>query len=80
MVCIRIFITCILFSTNIISPDVSALCKQLSNEFEVIALAAIGLKVNIKHLIKQGKSVSLYGLFVGTLQVVAAIILIGILL
>ncbi len=74
------FITCILFSTNIISPDVSALCKQLSNEFEVIALAAIGLKVNIKHLIKQGKSVSLYGLFVGTLQVVAAIILIGILL
>ncbi len=74
------FITCILFSTNIISPDVSAFCKQLSNKFEVIALAAIGLKVNIKHLIKQGKAVSLYGLFVGTLQVVAAVILIGILL
>lgn len=74
------FITCILFSTNIISPDISAFCKQLSNKFEVIALAAIGLKVNIKHLIKQGKAVSLYGLFVGTLQVVAAIILIGILL
>lgn len=74
------FITCILFSTNIISPDVSAFCKQLSNKFEVIALAAIGLKVNIKHLIKQGKAVSLYGLFVGTLQVVAAIVLIGILL
>ncbi|MDK2587139.1 putative sulfate exporter family transporter [Romboutsia sedimentorum] len=74
------FITCILFSANIISPDISAFCKQLSNKFEVIALAAIGLKVNIKHLIKQGKAVSLYGLFVGTLQVVAAIILIGILL
>ncbi len=74
------FITCILFSTNIISPDVSAFCKQLSNKFEVIALAAIGLKVNIKHLIKQGKAVSLYGLFVGILQVVAAVILIGILL
>ena len=74
------FITCILFSTNIISPEVSAFCKQLSNKFEVIALAAIGLRVNIKDLIKQGKAVSLYGLFVGTLQVVTAIILIGILL
>lgn len=74
------FITCILFSINIISPDVSAFCKQLSNKFEVIALAAIGLKVNIKHLMKQGKAVSLYGLFVGSLQVVAATILIGILL
>jgi uncharacterized integral membrane protein (TIGR00698 family) len=74
------FITCILFSMNIISPEVSQICKVLSNKFEIIALAAIGLRVNIKDLIKQGKSVSLYGLFIGGLQVVTAIILIGILL
>ena len=74
------FVICILFSTNIISPEVSQICKVLSNKFEIIALAAIGLRVNIKDLIKQGKAVSLYGLFIGVLQVVTAIILIGILL
>lgn len=74
------FITCILFSMNIISPEVSQICKVLSNKFEIIALAAIGLRVNIKDLINQGKAVSLYGLFIGILQVVTAIILIGILL
>lgn len=74
------FITCALFSTNIISPEVSEMCKALSNKFEIIALAAIGLRVNIKDLIKQGKAVSLYGLFVGTLQVISAVILINILL
>lgn len=74
------FITCALFSTNIIPTEVSQMCKVLSNKFEIIALAAIGLRVNIKDLIKQGKIVSLYGLFVGLLQVVNAIILIEILL
>lgn len=77
---IGFFITCALFSLNIISNDVSILCKEISNKFEIIALAAIGLRVNVKDLIKQGKSVSLYGLFIGLLQIVSAIILIGILL
>lgn len=76
---IGFFITCALFSLNIISNDVSILCKEISNKFEIIALAAIGLRVNIKDLIKQGKSVSLYGLFVGLLQITSAIILISIL-
>ena len=56
------------------------ICKQLSNKFEIIALAAIGLRVNVRDLIKQGKAVSLYGLFIGSLQIITAIILIGILL
>lgn len=77
---IGFFITCALFSLNIISNDVSIICKEISNKFEIIALAAIGLKVNVKDLIRQGKSVSLYGLFVGSLQIVSATILIGILL
>lgn len=74
------FITCLLFSFNLISPSVSMICKQLSNKFEIIALAAIGLRVNVRDLIKQGKAVSLYGLFIGSLQIITAIILIGILL
>ena len=77
---IGFFITCALFSLNIISPRVSHLAKEVSSKLEIIALAAIGLRVNIKDLIKQGKAVSLYGLFVGILQVISAIILIGILL
>ena len=77
---IGFFITCALFSLNIISPQVSHLAKEVSSKLEIIALAAIGLRVNIKDLIKQGKAVSLYGLFVGILQVISAIILIGILL
>ena len=77
---IGFFITCALFSLNIINTDVSLLCKEISNKFEIIALAAIGLRVNVKDLIKQGKSVSLYGLFIALLQIVSAITLIGILL
>lgn len=77
---IGFFVTCALFSLNLITPEVSHLCKELSSKLEIIALAAIGLRVNFKDLIKQGKSVSLYGLFVGILQVVSAVVLIGILL
>ena len=54
--------------------------KAISNKLEIIALAAIGLRVNLRELIKQGKSVSLYALFVGLLQVVTAIALISIFL
>ncbi len=77
---IGFFITCALFSLNIITPEISSIFKNISNNFEIIALAAIGLKVNIKDLIKQGKAVSLYGLFVGILQIISAIILIKIFL
>lgn len=76
---IGFFITCALFTLNIISPEISDMCKAISNKLEIIALAAIGLRVNLKELIKQGKLVSLYALFVGLLQVIAAVALIAIL-
>ena len=75
---IGFFITCALFSMGIISPALSDVCKAVSNKLEIFALAAIGLKVNVKDLIKQGKAVSLYGLFVGLLQIISAVILISI--
>ena len=77
---IGFFIMCGLFSVNIISSDLSALCKEVSKVLEIIALAAIGLRVNIKELIKQGKNATLYAMFVGIVQIVSAVILIGILL
>lgn len=75
---IGFFITCALFSIGIISLALSDVCKAVSNKLEIFALAAIGLKVNVKDLIKQGKAVSLYGLFVGVLQIISAVILISI--
>lgn len=77
---IGFFITCALFTLNIIPMNLSLMCKALSNKFELIALAGIGLRVNLKDLIKQGKSVSLYGLFIGTVQIISAVVLISILL
>ncbi|MGL6105831.1 YeiH family protein [Romboutsia sp.] len=77
---IGFFIMCALFSMNIISVQVSEVCKAISNKLEIFALAAIGLRVNIKDLIQQGKAVSLYGLFVGIVQVVSAVALIAVLL
>ena len=73
---IGFFITCALFSLGIISDNISSLCKFTSNKLEIFALAAIGLKVDIKVLIKQGKKVSLYGLAIGLLQIISATILI----
>ena len=77
---IGFFIMCGLFSVNIISSDLSALCKEVSKVLEIIALAAIGLRVNIRELIKQGKNATLYAMFVGLVQIVSAVILISILL
>ena len=77
---IGFFITCTLFSMNLIPIELSHIAKELSSKLEIIALAAIGLRVNFKDLIKQGKAVSLYGLFIGVLQIITAIILISILL
>ena len=77
---IGFFITCALFSAHIISDDISVMCKEISNKFEIIALAAIGLRVNVKDLIKQGKAVSLYGLFIGLIQILTAILLLAVLL
>ncbi len=77
---IGFFITCILYTLHLLPNSISEIFKFLSNKFEIIALAAIGLKVNIKQLLQQGKAVSLYALFIGLLQLITAIILIGILL
>lgn len=77
---IGFFITCVLFSLNIIPLSLSKNFKILSNNLEIIALAAIGLRVNFKELKNHGKSVCLYGLFIGLVQISSAIILIGIFL
>lgn len=77
---IGFFIACALYSLGIITPNISYVCKEISNKLEIIALAGIGLRVGVRDLLKQGKAVSLYGLFIGLIQVLSAIVLIAVLI
>jgi len=75
---IGFFIFCILFSFGLIPGELSKTFKLISSKFEIVALAGIGMRVNISELIKQGPKASLYGLLVGLSQIIIAIILIKI--
>lgn len=77
---IGFFIMCALFTIGIISPYISKIFKTISNNFEIIALAGIGMRVKFKELIKQGIKSSLYGLLIAAVQIISALILIHILL
>lgn len=73
---IGFFILCILFSFGLIPPEISKTFKMISSKFEIVALAGIGMRVNISELVKQGPKASLYGLLVGLSQIVIAVVLI----
>lgn len=77
---IGFFIFSIINSTGFIPVIVSTTAKTVSSQFEIIALAAIGMRVKFKDLIKEGPKAMLYGCLTGTSQVIFAIILIAILL
>lgn len=77
---IGFFIFSIINSTGFIPAIVSTTAKTVSSQFEIIALAAIGMRVKFKDLIKEGPKAMLYGCLTGTSQVIFAIILIAILL
>ena len=70
------FIMCILFSLGLISENLSSIIKTISSRFEIIALAGIGMRVNIKTLIEQGIKASVYALLVAGVQIISAITLI----
>lgn len=76
---IGFFILCGLFSLGIIPTAVSKTFKMISAQFEIIALAGIGMRVKIGELIAQGPKASIYGLSVGLLQIVVALSLIKVL-
>lgn len=77
---IGFFIMCALLTCNIISPALSKILKLISNNFEIIALAGIGMRVKFKKLISQGIKASLYGLLIGAVQIISAFTLISIFL
>lgn len=73
-------ILCALNSLFNLPVIIGATAHTTSSWFEIIALAAIGLRLNLVNFLKAGKRLALYGLGVGTLQVVTALILINLLL
>lgn len=77
---IGFFILCIINSLGIIPVSIQKTFKLISNNFEIIALAAIGLKVKFSDLVKEGPKAMIYGLIVGVFQIIFAITLIKIFL
>ncbi|MEG2972163.1 MAG: putative sulfate exporter family transporter [Clostridium sp.] len=77
---IGFFVLCGVYTLGIIPNSLSATFKGISSTFEVIALAAIGMRVKIRDLINQGSKFSIYAGLIGLVQTVAAVILIFIIL
>lgn len=76
---IGFFITCALYSLNIIPHSLTEVLKEIDNFIEIIALAGIGMRVYFIDLLKQGLKTSLYCLFIALIQIISAILLIIIL-
>lgn len=72
------FIMCLLFTVGAFSSGISNTFKSISNTFEIIALAGIGMRVNFRELIKLGTKASIYALEVALIQIISAICLIRI--
>ena len=71
------FVVFFLIRSFIGVPDSALIAsKAISTQFEVAALAAIGMRVKFADIIKEGPKAMLYGLTVGAAQVVMAMVLI----
>lgn len=77
---IGFFIMCALFSIGAITPSISKILKTISNNFEIIALAGIGMRVKFKELIRQGIKASIYGISIAVVQIFSALTLISLFL
>lgn len=75
---IGFFIVCILNTFGMVPGIVGSTFKWISSNFEIIALAGIGMRVKIGDLVKEGPKAMLYGGLVGLCQIIFAISLISI--
>lgn len=75
---IGFFILSIVNSTGFVPAAVSQVAKTVSGQFEIIALAAIGMRVKFRDLVKEGPKAMLYGGMVGGVQIVFALLLIAV--
>lgn len=70
---IGFFIFSIISSFGIVPLPLVKAAKLVSGQFEIIALAAIGMRVKFQDLLNEGPKSMLYGGLVGTMQTVLAI-------
>ncbi|EHL0041040.1 putative sulfate exporter family transporter [Enterococcus faecalis] len=73
------FIACVFNSLIHFPVVISETAHFFSSWFEITALAAIGLRLDFKKFFQEGKRFLIYGLSVGTVQVVLAILLLALL-
>lgn len=73
---IGFFLFSIVNSLHAIPGAISSAAHAVSGEFEIIALAAIGMRVKFKTIISEGPKAMLYGGMVGVCQVLCAFTLI----
>jgi uncharacterized integral membrane protein (TIGR00698 family) len=76
---IGFFLCSVIFTTGVVPPLLSAGAKTVSGQFEIIALAAIGMRVKFRDLVREGPKALLYGGLVGACQIVCALGLIALL-
>lgn len=69
---IGFFIMATLHTMGIFPHWLSAGAKLISQQFEIIALGAIGMRVKFKDLVTEGPKAMIYGLGVGTCQIIFA--------
>ncbi len=74
------FIMCSLFTSGVFSLEASNTFKSISNNFEIIALAGIGIRVKFRELIQLGSKASIYAVEVALIQIISAVVLIKIFL
>lgn len=70
------FFMCILYSLGIIPMALAKVFKSVCNAFEIIALAGIGMRVDVRELVRQGPKVTMFGLSIGCMQVLMSLSLI----
>ncbi|WP_314061712.1 putative sulfate exporter family transporter [uncultured Vagococcus sp.] len=74
------FIFCLVISFGNIPDIVPIVAKKVSGQFEIIALAGIGMRVKFKDLIKEGPKAMALGGTIGVSQVLVAVLLIFLLI
>ena len=77
---IGFFLLSIITSIGFLPQVVGATAKTISGQFEIIALAAIGMRVKFRDLVKEGPKSMLFGGLVGVCQIIFAVGLIFLLL
>lgn len=67
------FFMCILYSLGLIPDMLAKVFKSVCNVFEIVALAGIGMRVDIRELVRQGPRVTMFGLSIGCMQIILSL-------